>query len=236
MADNKTKSLENKNDDNKQNGDAEQTTQFQAGNNDEVKETNPTKKGKSSKLDSLSTKKILAILAAVIVVIALVGGAFALGNYLRGIEEQADPSNQTIVIDNTGQNEGENGSEEAANDDGECNHQWETNWDIKKIPAKTHVEHHDAVYEDQTTYHTACNVCGSRVDGADGVREHRAETGHDSGYTPNVPFTDSVEVEPAWDETVVDTPESEELVPNGEICSLCGEKKDVEDLDADSNE
>lgn len=232
MTDNKNKSLENENDDNKQNVDAEQASKIQAGNNDEHKETNTTKKGKFSKLDSLSTKKILAILAAVIVVIALVGGAFALGNYLRGIEEQADPSNQTIVIDNTGQD----GSEKAAGDDGECNHQWETNWDIKKIPAKTHVEHHDAVYEDQITYHTACNVCGGRVDGADGVREHRAATGHDSGYTPNVPFTDSVEVEPAWDETVVDTPESEELVPNGEICSLCGEKKDVEDLDADSNE
>lgn len=173
---------------------------------------------------------IVAVISAVIVVIALVVGSFALGNYLRGVEDSNNPQRHTIVLDSTQSDqensEAQNGESEEL-DGVDHTHDWQTNWEIQVTPAETHVEHHDAVIGSETTYHTVCNICNEICDDAQAVANHKATTGHDSGYTSNVPITNDVITTPAWDETVVDTPESQELVPNGEICTICKETRNV---------
>ena len=51
--------------------------------------------------------------------------------------------------------------------------------------------------------------------------QHITETGH-KGYSTNVPITNDVMVSEAWTETVVDEEAHDELVLNGEVCSVCG--------------
>jgi septal ring-binding cell division protein DamX len=98
-------------------------------------------------------------------------------------------------------------------------HNWNQNYELKTVEAVTHTVDHPAVWETQTTYHTVCNSCQEIIDGE--AVDHIAASGH-SGYSTNVPIANDVKVEEAWTETVVDEPAHDELVVNGEICTICG--------------
>lgn len=126
-------------------------------------------------------------------------------------------------------------------------HKWVQQYKTETIPAKTHTVHHDAEYKtvhhDAVTHeepiyegHYVCTVCGldmGRSESALGA--HGAETGH--GYsveqvqvgtrtvTDQAAYDEKVLVKDAYDETVVDTPESTKQVPNGYKCSECGATK-----------
>lgn len=105
-------------------------------------------------------------------------------------------------------------------------HDWTAVYELVDVPAVTHVEHHDAVYGTETAYETVCNSCDAIVTGA--TREHTAETGH-TGFTTNVPITNEVVEQDAYDETVVDAPATVQLVHTSDQCSTCGEVHDVDD-------
>lgn len=102
--------------------------------------------------------------------------------------------------------------------------QHEHNW----TPVYTYVHHeavtdeviHPAEYENATSYHTVCVVCGDQIDGK--VEEHRAATEHE-GYATNVPFDERKIVEDAWTETVVIEDPWDEQVYDHALCSSCGE-------------
>lgn len=126
-------------------------------------------------------------------------------------------------------------------------HKWVQQYKTETIPAKTHTVHHDAEYKtvhhDAVTHeepiyenHIVCTVCGVDL----GVKqsdleEHMDATGH--GYdiepvqvgsktvTDQAAYDEKVLVKDAYDETVVDTPESTKQVPNGYKCSECGATK-----------
>ena len=126
-------------------------------------------------------------------------------------------------------------------------HKWVQQYKTETIPAKTHTVHHDAEYKtvhhDAVTHeepiyegHYVCTVCGldmGRSESALGA--HGAETGH--GYsveqvqvgtrtvTDQAAYDEKVLVKDAYDETVVDTPESTKQVTNGYKCSECGATK-----------
>lgn len=105
-------------------------------------------------------------------------------------------------------------------------HDWTAVYALRDVPAVTHVEHHDAVYGTETVYETVCNECEAIVTGA--TREHTASTGH-TGFTTNVPIVNEVVEQEAYDETVVDTPATVQLVHTSDRCSSCGEERDIED-------
>lgn len=183
-------------------------------------------------------KTIGMVVIAVVAALLICGCCLALGSLWS---DWVNPTPQVTIIDSTSDDESgstDNESTEDTSDDEatseeeyelgeEDTHNWTTNWEIQTIPAQTHTERHDAVYEDQTTYHTVCNICKTVCDSSSAVATHKAETGHNSGYSANVPITNSVLVSPAWDETVVDVAESQELVANGEICTDCGQTRGV---------
>lgn len=87
-----------------------------------------------------------------------------------------------------------------------------------------HVVEHPAVYEDVTTYHSVCNECGELIDGH--AAQHIAETGH-SGYSRNVPLTETVLKTPAWSETVVDSEAWVENVADHMVCTECGATQEL---------
>lgn len=98
-------------------------------------------------------------------------------------------------------------------------HNWGPNYTLQHVEAVTHTVEHPAVWEPQTSYHTVCNTCMQVIDGQ--ASQHITETGH-KGYSTNVPITNDVMVSEAWTETVVDEEAHDELVLNGEVCSVCG--------------
>lgn len=126
-------------------------------------------------------------------------------------------------------------------------HKWVRQYKTETIPAKTHTVHHDAEYKtvhhDAVTHkepiyenHTICTVCGVDLGTSEAaLDEHMAATGH--GYsvepvqvgtrtvTDQAAYDEKVLVKDAYDETVVDTPESTKQVPNGYKCSECGATK-----------
>lgn len=126
-------------------------------------------------------------------------------------------------------------------------HKWVQQYKTETIPAKTHTVHHDAEYKtvhhDAVTHeepiyegHYVCTVCGldmGRSESALGA--HGAETGHcysveqvqvgTRTVTDQAAYDEKVLVKDAYDETVVDTPESTKQVPNGYKCSECGATK-----------
>ena len=126
-------------------------------------------------------------------------------------------------------------------------HKWVQQYNTETIPAKTHTVHHDAEYKtvhhDAVTHeesiyenHTICTVCGVDLGTSEAaLDEHIAATGH--GYsvepvqvgtrtvTDQAAYDEKVLVKDAYDETVVDTPESTKQVPNGYKCSECGATK-----------
>lgn len=105
-------------------------------------------------------------------------------------------------------------------------HDWSAVYALRDVPAVTHVEHHDAVYGTETSYETVCNVCDAVVTGA--TREHTEETGH-AAFTTDVPVENEIVEQEAYDETVVDSPATVQLVHTSDRCFSCGEVRDVED-------
>ena len=126
-------------------------------------------------------------------------------------------------------------------------HKWVQQYKTETIPAKTHTVHHDAEYKtvhhDAVTHeepiyegHYVCTVCGLDMGRSESALDaHGAETGH--GYsveqvqvgtrtvTDQAAYDEKVLVKDAYDETVVDTPESTKQVPNEYKCSECGATK-----------
>lgn len=126
-------------------------------------------------------------------------------------------------------------------------HKWVQQYKTETIPAKTHTVHHDAEYKtvhhDAVTHeepiyegHYVCTVCGLDMGRSESALDaHEAETGH--GYsveqvqvgtrtvTDQAAYDEKVLVKDAYDETVVDTPESTKQIPNGYKCSECGATK-----------
>lgn len=122
-------------------------------------------------------------------------------------------------------------------------HKWVQQYKTETIPAKTHTVHHDAEYKtvhhdavthEEAIYHQVCSDCGQDFgDSADAAIAHSAETGHTyslkqvgtNTVTDQAAYDEKVLVKDAYDETVVDTPESTKQVPNGYKCSECGATK-----------
>ncbi|MFR4864117.1 MAG: hypothetical protein ACLUBK_03500 [Oliverpabstia sp.] len=122
-------------------------------------------------------------------------------------------------------------------------HKWVQQYKTETIPAKTHTVHHDAEYKtvhhdavthEEAIYHQVCSDCGQDFgDSADAAIAHSAETGHNyslkqvgtNTVTDQAAYDEKVLVKDAYDETVVDTPESTRQVPNGYKCSECGATK-----------
>lgn len=71
-------------------------------------------------------------------------------------------------------------------------HTWVQQYKTERVPAKTHVVHHDAEYKT---------------------------------VTDRAAYDERVLVKDAYDETVVDSPETTKQVPNGYKCSGCGATK-----------
>lgn len=125
-------------------------------------------------------------------------------------------------------------------------HTWVQQYKTERVPAKTHVVHHDAEYK--TVHHDAvtheegiyewyyiCN-CGLDFGTSDAALDaHGAETGHSyycdqvqvgtKTVTDQAAYDERVLVKDAYDETVVDSPETTKQVPNGYKCSGCGTTK-----------
>ena len=136
---------------------------------------------------------------------------------------------------------------EATKQEAAHTHKWVQQYKTETIPAKTHTVHHDAEYKtvhhDAVTHeepiyegHYVCTVCGLDMGRNESALDaHGAETGH--GYsveqvqvgtrtvTDQAAYDEKVLVKDAYDETVVDTPESTKQVPNGYKCSECGATK-----------
>ena len=136
---------------------------------------------------------------------------------------------------------------EATKQEAAHTHKWVQQYKTETIPAKTHTVHHDAEYKtvhhDAVTHeepiyegHYVCTVCGLDMGRNESALDaHGAETGH--GYsveqvqvgtrtvTDQAAYDEKVLVKNAYDETVVDTPESTKQVPNGYKCSECGATK-----------
>lgn len=122
-------------------------------------------------------------------------------------------------------------------------HKWVQQYKTETIPAKTHTVHHDAEYKtvhhdavthEEAIYHQVCSDCGQDFgNSADAAIAHSAETGHNyslkqvgtNTVTDQASYDEKVLVKDAYDETVVDTPESTKQVPNGYKCSECGATK-----------
>lgn len=126
-------------------------------------------------------------------------------------------------------------------------HKWVQQYKTETIPAKTHTVHHDAEYKtvhhDAVTHeepiyegHYVCTVCGLDMGRSESALvAHGAETGHcysveqvqvgTRTVTDQAAYDEKVLVKDAYDETVVDTPESTKQVPNGYKCSECGATK-----------
>ena len=122
-------------------------------------------------------------------------------------------------------------------------HKWVQQYKTETIPAKTHTVHHDAEYKtvhhdavthEEAIYHQVCSNCGQDFgDSVDAAIAHSAETGHNyslkqvgtNTVTDQAAYDEKVLVKDAYDETVVDTPESTKQVPNGYKCSECGATK-----------
>lgn len=122
-------------------------------------------------------------------------------------------------------------------------HKWVQQYKTETIPAKTHTVHHDAEYKtvhhdavthEEPIYHQVCSDCGQDFgNSADAAIAHSAETGHNyslkqvgtNTVTDQAAYDEKVLVKDAYDETVVDTPESTKQVPNGYKCSECGATK-----------
>lgn len=169
-----------------------------------------------TKIALVATGIIAALLACLF--IGYMFGSHEASNY---IAEQTTTEQEAPAVEETANNEIE---DTATADEGSHEHNWGPNYVLEHVEAVTHEVDHPAEYEAQTTYHTVCNTCMQVIDNE--ATAHIAQTGH-SGYSTNVPITSDVMVQEAWTETVVDEEAYDQLVVNGEICSVCGETRNV---------
>lgn len=82
-----------------------------------------------------------------------------------------------------------------------CEHEFERVWKEEKVADSVETKEVPAQMGTRTVNHTLCNVCLEQVDG--NIEKHKQETGHDAGYTPNVPCEETYEISPESTETVV---------------------------------
>lgn len=164
-------------------------------------------------------------------VIGLVAGAAVMGlaaSFMFTAPETAtDGTAQTEIIstDATAAETEETGDDDEADDENAHEHEWQVVYETVHHDAVTHTETVEPVYEEQTTYHTVCNECKEIIDGE--AAQHIRETGH-SGYSTNVPITDTVLVSDGYTEEVVDTPAYDEQVATELVCPVCGETYELE--------
>lgn len=104
-------------------------------------------------------------------------------------------------------------------------HDWTVTYKTVHHDAETHTEHVNATYRARTSYHTVCNDCEQVIDGI--ADQHIKDSGH-SGYSTNVPITDTVMESAAYDKVVTDKDAWDETVPDKMVCATCGETKDAE--------
>ena len=167
-------------------------------------------------------RAILVAVAVSAVLVAAAGCAGALA--ARWMDSPAAASHGDFA----GEAESQAGGDETAGATEEAHeHSWAAVYQLRDVPAVTHVEHHDAAYGTETVYETVCNECGDIITGA--TRGHSKATGH-SSFTTDVPIVNEVVTQEAYDETVVDTPATVELVHTADRCSSCGEENDIEDV------
>lgn len=173
-------------------------------------------------------------------IIGLVAGAAVMGlaaSFMFTAPETAtDGTAQTEIIstdageaeddaDATAAETEETGDDDEADDENAHEHEWQVVYETVHHDAVTHTETVEPVYEEQTTYHTVCNECKEIIDGE--AAQHIRETGH-SGYSTNVPITDTVLVSDGYTEEVVDTPAYDEQVATELVCPVCGETYELE--------
>lgn len=99
-------------------------------------------------------------------------------------------------------------------------HDWAIQYDTVVHDEVSHEEVVQPVYERIVTHHSVCNDCNEIVDGH--AQEHIDATGH-SGYSTNVPVTESRLVSEGRIDVIIDEPAYEELVATGRTCTICGE-------------
>lgn len=99
-------------------------------------------------------------------------------------------------------------------------HDWTIQYDTVVHDEVSHEEVVQPVYERIVTHHSVCNDCNEIVDGH--AQEHIDATGH-SGYSTNVPVTESRLISEGRIDVIVDEPAYEELVASGRTCTICGE-------------
>lgn len=99
-------------------------------------------------------------------------------------------------------------------------HDWAIQYETIVHDEVSHEEIVQPVYETITTMHSVCNECNEIVDGR--AQEHVDATGH-SGYSTNVPVSESRLVSEGRIDVIIDEPAYEELVATGHTCTICGE-------------
>ena len=170
-------------------------------------------------------------IAALAVAVCLLGAAGGVaGSYIFAGSGPAVPDSSALGSAARAQaaSDESDGDEPSADADEQAHdHSWSAVYQLREVPAVTHVEHHDAQYGSNTAYETVCNECSAIVTGA--TREHTQQTGH-SSFTSDVPIVNDAVVAEAYDETVVDVPATVELVHTADRCTTCGEERDVEDV------
>lgn len=113
-----------------------------------------------------------------------------------------------------------------------CDHDWTITYKTVRHDAVTHTESVAPVYATVTTYHTVCNECNQTIDGI--ADQHIKDTGH-SGYSTNVPITGEVLESQGYSYEVTDTPAYDETVPDKMTCTKCGEARDIDETQADTD-
>ena len=163
-----------------------------------------------------------ALIVSVISGIAL-GALLAFGIFTAVTAWQTAGTVQAITDEQTSQNDQ---IEQAS----AHRHIWVPNYATVHHDAVYETVHHDAVYESQTSYHSVCNDCKAVIDGF--AADHISDTGH-SGYSTNVPITNDVLVQAAYDEPVLVQEAYDETVVDGVTCTSCGDVLSAEQAGAE---
>lgn len=177
---------------------------------EEVKEKTETNKDTARPKKAKNGNRFYAILggaAAACLVLALC----ACGVCLYALAQQHTPQSTTVpnasfqAQDNVsaGANSQSSPAQSETNEQTQavCNHEFERVWHEEKVADSVDTKDIPAKMGTRTVNHTLCNVCLEQVDGH--IEEHKQQTGHDAGYTPNVPCEETYEISPATTETVV---------------------------------
>lgn len=134
-------------------------------------------------------RKVIAAICGLALVALIGGGAY----YGIGHQTDADSKAESVQANDSK----ESGSDASAKDGSKSKekshtHDWSITYKTVHHDAVTHTEHVAPVYQNLTTYHTVCNECKQVIDGK--ADDHIKQTGH-SGYSTNVPITDTRKVD-----------------------------------------